>query len=86
MLAMNIPDALEAKLNTAARQRGKKPADMAMEALEHWLDTEEWAACRASGHEPNEETIAAIEESNQSSDSKTYATTAELFEELDKTC
>lgn len=86
MLAMNIPDALEAKLKIAARQRGKKPADMAMEALEHWLDTEEWAACRASSHEPNEETITAIRESKEYSGAKTYTTTAELFEELDKIC
>ncbi len=86
MLAMNIPDALEAKLNTAARQRRKKPVDMAVEALECWLDTEEWAACRASGHEPNKETIAAIEESKRDTSRKVYTTTSELFDELDKAC
>ncbi len=86
MLSMNLSASLEAKLTAAAQHHGKSPADMAAEALEYWLEVDEWAACRASSHQPNEETIKALEESLRGEGGKSYATTAELFAELDLEC
>jgi len=62
MLAINLSDTLKAKLKATSIHHGKPVGDMAAEALEYWLEVEEWAACRASKHEPNEETIKAIDE------------------------
>ncbi|OGR06173.1 MAG: hypothetical protein A2511_14235 [Deltaproteobacteria bacterium RIFOXYD12_FULL_50_9] len=84
MLAMNLSDSLEAKLLAAAQHHGKSPSDMAAEALEYWLEVDDWAACRASGHHPNEETIKAIEESRQGAGLKAYSSPSDLCFLYDK--
>ncbi len=70
----------------AAQHHGKSPADMAAESLEYWLEVDDWAACRVSGHQPNEETIKAIEESRRGAGLKAYSLPTDLFDELDKEC
>jgi len=82
MLAINLSAALEAKLTAVAQRHGKSPADMAAEALGYWLEVDEWAACRASSHQPNDETIKALEESLRGESGKSCTSTAELFGEL----
>ncbi len=86
MLAIQLSESLEAKLKEASNHHGKAEADMAAEALEYWLEVDEWAACRASGHEPNEETVKAIAESRQTEGKTAYTSTADLFAELDREC
>jgi len=86
MLVINLSASLESKLMAVAQRHGKSPADMAAEALGYWLEVDEWAACRASSHQPNDETIRALEESLRGEGGKSYATTAELFAELDLEC
>lgn len=83
MLAMNLSVSLEAKLRAVAQLHGKSPADMAAEALEYWLEVDDWAACRASGHQLNAETIKAIEESRQGDGLKAYSSPADLFKDRD---
>ena len=86
MLAMTMSDTLETRLRTAAKLQGKTPELMASEALEYWLEAGEWAACRASSHEPNMDTIEAISESWQDTTAKTYQSPRDLFAELEGKC
>lgn len=86
MLAINLPDSLATKLKEASQCHGKAAADMAAEALEYWLEVDEWAACRASRHEPNEATAMAIEESLSGEGKTVYTSTADLFAELEREC
>lgn len=46
MLAMTLPDALEARLKEAARQYGKPVELMAADAIGYWLE------CRGVGRMP----------------------------------
>ena len=86
MLAMTISDTLETRLRNAAKLQGKTPELMAAEALEYWLEAGEWAACRASSHEPNIDTIEAIRGSRRDTTAKAYPFPRDLFAELDGKC
>lgn len=85
MLAMTISDAMETQLRKAAKLQGKTPELMATEALEYWLEAEEWGACRSSRHELNTDTIEAIQDSRKGT-GVSYASASELFGVLDREC
>jgi len=86
MLAIQLSDSLAAKLKAVSMRHGKAEADMAVEALEHWLDADEWTSCRTSCHEPNEETAKALSESLRGEKGKAYSSVSDLFAELDSEC
>lgn len=86
LLTINLSDSLEAKLRAVSLRHGKDVATMTAEALEYWLEVDGWAACRASGHQPNEETIKALEESQRGEGGKAFGSSTELFAELDREC
>lgn len=86
MLALNLPMETENKLTDMAKTAGKSTNVLAQEALQYWIESQEWSACRASSHIPNALTIAALKESASGVGLTHCSSVQNLFTKLNAKC
>ncbi len=83
MLAVRLPVETEHKLADMAKTAGVSKAALAREALQYWIESQEWSACRASSHVPNAVTAAALQESAEGKGLTRCDSAKDLFARLD---
>lgn len=83
MLAVRLPVETEHKLADMAKTAGISKAAMARNALQYWIESQEWSVCRASSHTPNSETTAALRESAAGVGLTRCDSVQDLFAKLD---
>jgi hypothetical protein len=86
MLAIRLPAETEHKLADMAKSAGVSKATLAGDALQYWIESQEWSACRTSLHIPNTETAAALMESANGVGLTRCDSVQDLFTKLNAGC
>ena len=86
MLYVRLPVVTEHKLADMAKISGKTPSVLARDAIQYWIESQEWSACRTSLHVPNEETASALLESSDGVGLTRCDSVQDLFTKLDAGC